>query len=105
MYAQRNQYTEPVDLTEEGGWAESKVFEKNGSSSSSETDWAAIVGAALGGTAAIIRAAEGTSAPVKPPTAPTFDPYAAQKAAAGPPTWVYMAGGALLLVVLLGQRK
>ena len=71
-----------------------------------DIDWAALVGATLGGTAAIIRAAEGTPAAAAPSTLPTYDPYAAaQKKAAGIPTWVYLAGGGLLLVVLLGQRK
>ena len=115
--AQANPYVarrwEPEDLTEEGGWAESQLGANGsgggggggGGNGNGETDWAAIVGAALGGTAAIIRAAEGTPAKSPTPKAPTFDPYAAQKASAGPPMWVYLAGGALLLVVVMGQRK
>ena len=69
----------------------------SGSGTSGDIDWAALVGATLGGTAAIIRAAEGTAAPKSAPTAPTYDPYAAQKKATGIPMWVYLAGGGALL--------
>lgn len=70
-------------------------------SATGETDWAAIVASALGGTAEIISAAVGGGSAPKT-TAPTLDPFGPKKST-GVPVWVWAAVG-LGGLVLLSRR-